>query len=180
LERWKRVESVPVISSKWLTVDCNTYMTSAGLLHDYYVLTRKDFVLVIGTDGDSVILVRQYRPATDQFYLALPGGYIEPGESEESAARREFREETGFDAVEWNYLGELHPLPGYIRSTAHVFSCKVDNSHRSTEPVERDIAEGTEVVPVDRQALMHRISSGEIVEMQTVSAILLGQLNKCF
>jgi len=180
LERWKRIESVPVVTSQWLTVDRNTYMTSSGLLRDYYVLTRSDFVLVIAIDSDSVILVRQYRPATDRFYLSLPGGYIEPGESEESAARRELREETGFDAIELIYLGELHPLPGYIRSTAHVFACSVDKSRRSAEPVKRDIAEGTEVVSVNRQSLMHRIASGEIVEMQTVSAILLGQLNKYF
>lgn len=80
MERWKRVESVPAITSKWLTVNRNTYVTPAGLVNDYYVLTRSDFVLVIASDGDQLLLVRQYRPATDQFYLALPGGYVEPGE----------------------------------------------------------------------------------------------------
>jgi 8-oxo-dGTP pyrophosphatase MutT (NUDIX family) len=180
LERWKRIESVPAISSKWLTVDCNTYITPAGLLRDYYILTRSHFVLVIATDDDSVILVRQYRPATDRFYLALPGGYIEPGESEESAARRELKEETGFDGLKWNYLGELHPLPGYVSSSAHVFSCRVDKSSRPVSITEQDIAEETEVVPVKYQEMLQKITTGEIIEMQALSAILLGLLHRCF
>jgi ADP-ribose pyrophosphatase len=157
-------------------VDRNTYETPAGLVEEYYVLTRSDFVLVIASYDDSMLLVRQYRPATDQFYLALPGGYIEPGETEASAARRELTEEAGVDAVDWDYVGQLHPLPGYVRSIAHVFQCKVKDGAASSGPIEQDAVEGTEVVRLKREDVLRRIAAGEIVEMQTVSAILLAEL----
>jgi ADP-ribose pyrophosphatase len=176
LDRWERVESAPVITSRWLRVDRNTYKTPAGLVEDYYVLTRSDFVLVLASCDDSMLLVRQYRPATDRFYLALPGGYIEPGETEASAARRELREEAGVDAVDWGYVGQLHPLPGYVRSIAHVFHCRVKDGIVSSEPIEQDAVEGTEVVRLKRQDILRKIAAGEIVEMQTVSAILLAEM----
>ena len=173
--RWRQVGSVSAITSKWLSVDCNTYVTPAGRVDDYYVLTRNDFVLVIAVDDDCVLMVRQYRPATDRFYLALPAGYVEPGEDELSAARRELWEETGAHATDWEQVGELHPLPGYVHSAAHVFRCRIDG-FGAKPSVRGDDTEGIEAVRLRRQDVLRGIKNGEIIEMQTVSAILLAQL----
>ena len=43
----------------------------------------------------------------DGTVLALPKGHIDPGESAESAARREVREETGLDAEPVEKLGDI-------------------------------------------------------------------------
>ncbi len=178
LERWQHVASVPAITNQWLRVSRNTYKTPTGVIDDYYILERNDFVLVIALDGESMILVRQYRPATDRFYLALPAGYVDRGESEASAARRELKEETGLDAVDMDYLGQLHPLPGYIRSIAHVFRCRVNNEQAANVLTERGTSETTELVRVERDAVRRMILTGEIVEMQAVAAILLSDLTE--
>jgi ADP-ribose pyrophosphatase YjhB (NUDIX family) len=44
-------------------------------------------------EPDRILLMRR----SDNAHWGLPGGYVEPGESVESAAQREVREETGFE-----------------------------------------------------------------------------------
>lgn len=48
------------------------------------------------TTGDEVLLIRR-KNQPYQGHWALPGGFIDPGETAEQAARRELREETNLD-----------------------------------------------------------------------------------
>ena len=58
------------------------------------------------------MLVEQYRYGIDRVTLELPAGAIDPGEAPEAAARRELREETGYEADAWVRLGALAVEPG--------------------------------------------------------------------
>ena len=44
-------------------------------------------------EPDQILLMKR----SDNAHWGLPGGYVEPGESVQSAARREVREETGYE-----------------------------------------------------------------------------------
>ena len=63
----------------------------------YHSIHQNDYVSVLGvTDDNSILMVKQYRPAVDKYTLELPGGLLDisdenPGE----CARREIFEETG-------------------------------------------------------------------------------------
>src|SRR5258708_6986696 len=109
--------SEPPLDSRRLQGKRNRHHDGARERDDYYVVQRSDFVLVYAVDpAGNVLLVRQYRPATEEFYLALPAGYVGPGESPVTAGARELLEETGVSGSDWSEIGQLDPLPGYIRS----------------------------------------------------------------
>jgi 8-oxo-dGTP diphosphatase len=68
------------------------------------VAAKRAFVLALlySIDGRQVVLMRRTRPAWQAGRVNALGGGIIDGESPESAARREVREECGVDAAEWS------------------------------------------------------------------------------
>jgi 8-oxo-dGTP diphosphatase len=83
-----------------------------------------DVVMVAPMDAQlKVLLIRRKRPPFEGCW-AIPGGFIEPNESLEVAARRELWEETGAEPA---HLEQLHTFSepgrdprGWIISVAHL------------------------------------------------------------
>lgn len=64
-----------------------------------------DVIVVALLEGrHKVLLVRRKKPPFEGYY-ALPGGFVEPHETLEAAARRELQEETG---AQPEYVEQLH------------------------------------------------------------------------
>ena len=77
-----------------------------------FTFTCPDWVSVVPvTEAGEFVLVRQYRHGIDEFTLETPGGVVDHGELPDVAARRELREETGYDVGELTSLGFAHPNP---------------------------------------------------------------------
>jgi ADP-ribose pyrophosphatase len=169
---WRRLRSNVILSNQWLTVEKNAYLAGSEPIDDYFIIRRQPFVLVVPETDEGVILVRQYRPATERFYLSLPAGYIDPLEDVLAAAARELLEETGVVGRNFRLVGSLDPLPGYLSSAAHIVKCSV---LIGTVPVRHD-DEVDEVIVVPWSEIEKLIGAGHIDEMQAVAALLLVRL----
>lgn len=93
----------------WIRVFRDRVQTGSGqIVDDFHRVDAIDFALVFALDeaGD-VILVRQWRQGPRQFAFCFPGGHIDQGETPEIAARREFLEETGYEAHDLTALGRF-------------------------------------------------------------------------
>jgi 8-oxo-dGTP pyrophosphatase MutT (NUDIX family) len=84
------------------------------------VLETPDWVNVVAlTPERRLVVVRQFRFGTATITTEIPGGVIDPGEDSQHAARRELREEAGYTAPRWSYLGAVEPNPAFHTNLCH-------------------------------------------------------------
>lgn len=91
-------------------------------IDDYFQVTLPDFVVLVALTGDDeAVMLRGYKHGARRSCLTFPGGLLEPGEDPEEAARRELREETGFECNEIVSLGSFVVNGNQHCARAHIF-----------------------------------------------------------
>ena len=84
------------------------------------ILEAPDWVNIIAvTPEKKVVVVKQFRFGVSKTTVEIPAGIIEPGETPEEAAVRELREETGYTASSWKYLGWFEGNAAFLNNVCH-------------------------------------------------------------
>jgi 8-oxo-dGTP pyrophosphatase MutT (NUDIX family) len=158
----------PAFETPWFVVQ-EKFVTGEDA--PYYSLQMNDYVAVFATtDTGDVILVRQFRPAAECLLLELPAGHVEVGESPEQAARRELREETGFEAQAMTLIGELVPDSGRLANRQWCFFAP------GAIRVSMDREAGVEVVEVRPRTLFESIHSAEFRHALHLAVVFMATL----
>lgn len=89
----------------------------------YYVIEFPDWANVVPITGaGEIVLVEQFRYASQETTLEIPGGSTDPEDRDVlSAVRRELLEETGFEANEMKLIGRHRPNPAMQNNTMHTY-----------------------------------------------------------
>ena len=140
-------------------------------------LASDDWVHVIPLLPDGrIVMVRQWRYATESFHLELPGGIVdEPGE-DRAAAERELAEETGYRAAHWERLGEVEPNPAIVDNRLSVWLATGLEGIPAGERPPADEHEELEVVEVPLDDVPALVARGEIRHALMLSSFYLLRL----
>jgi ADP-ribose pyrophosphatase len=94
---WSKLEE-EIHKARYRSWVDRTYRLPDGTVRVFEIKLEEPIVTVLAlTPEKLVILARQFRPGPEAVLLDMPGGVVDPGESPADAARRELREETGFE-----------------------------------------------------------------------------------
>jgi 8-oxo-dGTP pyrophosphatase MutT (NUDIX family) len=137
-------------------------------VHSFDVIRSVDWVNVIPLTAEGeVVMIRQFRHGIAGFTLEIPGGMVDPGEAPIAAARREMREESGYDTDDVRPLGTIHPNPAILDNRCHSF---VAHGARSVGECSFDGTEECEVELVPLARIPDRIRDGTITHALVVVA----------
>jgi 8-oxo-dGTP pyrophosphatase MutT (NUDIX family) len=127
LRKWKPVRSECIQHFRVFDLLRETYISPrTGHQYPFYVLQTWDWTNIIPiTPDNNVVMIQQFRAGIRSFTLEIPGGLVEPEDrSPLDAARRELREETGYDSDDFIPLGVVHPNPSILNNQCHSFLAK--------------------------------------------------------
>ncbi|MBL8515655.1 MAG: NUDIX hydrolase [Betaproteobacteria bacterium] len=133
-----------------------------------YVTHPGAVIIVPMLDDNTYVLERQFRYPLHRHFIEFPAGKIDAGEPPIETAKRELKEETGYEAGEWHRLALTHPCIGYSNE---IIELHVARDLRHTGAA-LDAGEFLDVIKMSRRELLANIRSGLVTDTKTVFAAL--------
>lgn len=115
---------------------------------------------------DTVVLLRQFRPALGRYIYELPAGTIDPNEKPLFCAKRELMEETGYSAKKYKKLGEIYPVPGYSTEVIHIFKAE-ELTFKKAAPEEYEVIDTKEF---SRTQIKRLFQQGKLMDAKSICA----------
>ncbi len=122
-----------------------------------------------------VLMERQWRTPMRRVMLEFPAGKLDPGEGWQRCAQRELREETGYSAREWAYIGTINNAISYSDEIIHLVLAR--DLVAGAQQLDRH--EFLEVFAADCDELMAWVRDGRVTDVKTViGAFWLEQIRR--
>jgi ADP-ribose pyrophosphatase len=138
-------------------------------IEDYYQLEMPSFVCIYAITGEGrVITYRQYRHGPRRTSLLFPGGHLSPREAPLAAAQRELKEETGYVADQWTWLGGYMVNSNQGGAVSHLFRA---TGCRQVATPHSDDLEDTEVLFLSEEELLAAAGRGEFCLLTQLSLL---------
>jgi 8-oxo-dGTP pyrophosphatase MutT (NUDIX family) len=167
---WEILGAETVYDCRLFSVVCRQGRSPrTGKVHDAFILEAPDWVNIVPLTADGhVVMVRQYRHGVTDITLEVPGGMMDPEDTDPLiAARREMVEETGYDSERVESLGFTHPNPAIQGNRLHTFVAR-DVVRRGAP--RHGHTEHTEPVLVRLAEIPDLVRSGQITHALVVVA----------
>ncbi len=122
LKIWKRINKKLVIKNNYWSYFLDNFEIENEQNGEYhYVHTFGSTMVIPVTSENKIILTNQFRYLHQKESLEFPCGSVEENLSFVENAKKELREETGFDAKELIFVGEFAPYSGVSDEMCYVY-----------------------------------------------------------
>lgn len=129
---WEEISTEHIVQDQWIDIRRSAYRFPDGrIFQPYYSFTRRNYAVIVASDEEGrLICVRQFRQGIKQVTTEFPAGAIEKEDGEDAAeaalraARRELREETGYESGQWRHLLTIPSSATISDNYAYLFAAE--------------------------------------------------------
>ena len=173
---WKKLGHKLVYDNPWISLTEFEVITPAGTQSIYGKVHFKNIAIgIIVMDAeDHIFLVGQYRFPLDEYSWEIPEGGCPEGTDWLTTAKRELKEETGFEAGSWTEILKLHVSNSVSDELAVVYVAQ-DLKAGEAEPED---TEDLKVIKMPFKEAVNWVMEGKITDSISVAAILKWELLK--
>lgn len=155
---------------KVINLRVDTVELESGATATREIVEHPGGVCVISIDEyENVLMVKQYRAPFKSVILEVPAGKLNYGEDHFLCGKREFLEETGYNAESFTYLGVFYPSVGFLDEVLHIYLA--ENLTKAEQNLDDD--EFLTVEKYKLSDLVKMVMTNEIKDAKTIIAILM-------
>ena len=122
---------------------------------------------------NKILLIRQFRFAINKEIWEIPAGMLKKGEKPEMGAKRELKEETGYEARKIKEIGGFYFTPGHSTEYMYLFLAeKLKKRKQNLEKGEKI----KEVKIFSKKEVLKMIKERKIVDAKTILALFFSGL----
>lgn len=170
MEKFKKIGQQSIYQGKRLHLVNEQLEKPDGKMVEWELIKHRGAAAVVPVDDQGkLVLVQQYRSASDSITLELPAGVLDsPEELPIICAKRELEEETGYQAGQFHYLFYLYTSIGICDEIIHLYvaeELKVTQQNLDEDEI-------IECLHLDLEECLAMVFDGRIVDAKTIAGIM--------
>ena len=174
-KKWQKISEKKLFGNNYWEYRLDIFKIENGEEKEYHYVQTPGSTMVVPLLSDGrFLLTKQYRYLNRATSIEFPNGGIIKGFSPHENARKELREETGFDAKVLLPLGKFNPFNGVTNELCHLFLAK----ELFESPLPPDETEEFELLRLTADEINSIIASGELWDGMSLAAWSIFQTKK--